>query len=103
MPVDLQAVFAQLHQVGHDQAALREAAALHQSLQGKDLAAQTVLRDAAVNESADLSDGVEHVDDGGEGHAEQEPRGGRKQPDQEEKPKAILRDPDLGAHVDIVT
>jgi len=103
LPIDLQAVFAQLNQVGAEQGNLREAATLHQSLQGADLASRTQHQDHAVNESRGVGDdGVEGVNEEAQGQDRQsgQPRQRQKKEDPP-APRGTFQDPDLGRHIDI--
>lgn len=101
-PIDLQTLFSQLNQVGKQQAAEKDGAALHASLHGavvkriEDEAAKAVQRPKDEQETA------KSVDDKG-GSRRGSPGQGKKregEPDEEPRTETIT-DPALGGHVDI--
>ena len=101
-PIDLQTLFAQLSQVGKQQAAEKDGATLHASLHGalvkkiEDEAAKAVQRpkdDQAVTESVE--------NEGGSGPGSQSAEKKHEQKPPAEDDVETISDPDLGAHIDI--
>jgi len=104
LPIDMQTAFAQLNQVGREQAVQRASAPEAQAFQASEIGKRTEERDKAVNESQELGEGIETVKD------QEERRRGRRQEErhskdegQEERRRNVFRDPDLGHHIDITT
>lgn len=102
LPVDLQALFTQLAQVGKEQAVRKDAPPQAQSLQAAQLVSKAEARDASVNETSQPETGSEAVRD----RARREGRRRQKPPAQKDAPVAThaddeLRDPALGRNVDV--
>ena len=105
LPIDLQALFATSVTAGQEQAATREAPAAAQAAQAARLTQQTELQDKAVNDARDVGDGPEKTDEdsGGSETGQRRGRGRRDAVAEVEAPeRAILKDPDLGQHIDVV-
>ncbi|TFG84799.1 MAG: hypothetical protein E4H20_02125 [Spirochaetales bacterium] len=101
-PIDLQTLFAQLEQVGRQQSAEKQGAALHQSLHGAALQRKEDESARSVKAVEDDQKGTEAVKDESEGGARQRGSEGRgEKPDEEDSPKETVKDPALGGHVDI--
>ncbi|NOY10082.1 MAG: hypothetical protein GXP33_14715 [Spirochaetes bacterium] len=103
LPIDLQTLFAQMNQVGKEQAIQKNISPLHQSLQGTEIAKQTEEKDKSVNETKDVGEGLEKIkDEQKKGKKKEAPK--RKDENRQEKKKenGIFKDPDLGRHIDIV-
>ncbi|PKL08822.1 MAG: hypothetical protein CVV51_06965 [Spirochaetae bacterium HGW-Spirochaetae-7] len=101
-PIDLQALFLQLGQVGKQQAAEKDGAALHASLHGalvkkiEDEAAKAVQRpkdDQAITESIE--------NEGGSSSGGQSTEKKRDDKSKADDDVETISDPDLGAHIDI--
>ena len=102
LPIDLQTMFAQMNQVGKEQAIQREVPPLLQAIQGSELAKRAEQQDNAVNETREVGNGIEQVNEEGNGaHRQAGQRGGRREPSAGRKAKEVFRDPDLGHHIDI--
>jgi hypothetical protein len=103
LPVDLQALFTQLAQVGKEQAARKDAPPQAQSLQAAQLVHRAEARDASVNETSQPETGPDAVRD----RARRERRQRREKPaPQKEAPAPApaddaMRDPALGRNVDV--
>ncbi|RKX87035.1 MAG: hypothetical protein DRP57_00035 [Spirochaetes bacterium] len=102
LPIDLQTLFAQMNQVGKEQAIQKNISPLHQSLQGNEIVKQTEEKDNSVNETKEVSDGVEKIKDKNAERKEKESSKGGKKEQGENKKKGVFNDPDLGQHIDIV-
>ena len=100
-PIDLQTLFMRLNQIGKEQAVLKEAAHLAQSLQGSDMARKSEEQSHTVNESRELEEGPEAVKDEDSKNAEEGESEEKQDKSKEEKKANIFRDPDLGSKVDI--
>lgn len=102
-PIDLQTLFAHLHNVGKDQAVLKEGAVLQQEAQGKELVKETRHRDESVNETGELED------ESGKIREDKENREGRREgrkgkedaSGKEGKRRPVYQDPDIGKNIDI--
>jgi hypothetical protein len=105
-PIDIQTVLAQLSQVGRDQSIEKEGAALQASIQG---AAEQKRRDEA-------KEAIHRAEDNETTTApvKERERSARRQPGKEEGPEGapeggedqaddgtVVRDPDLGSHIDL--
>ena len=103
LPIDLQTIFAQMNNVGKEQAAQKEIAPQHQAMQASELVRETDQQDHSVNQTRDVEDGVERVREESEKrrrrreHEERE-----KKEDREKRRPRYLQDPDLGRHVDLI-
>jgi hypothetical protein len=102
-PIDLQTLFAHLHNVGKEQAVHKESLVLQQELQGSELAKEAHHRDESVNETDDLEDGTAKVkEENQEGASGKQKDHQHKGNQQEESPKkGIYEDPDIGKNIDI--
>ncbi len=107
LPIDLQTIFSQIGNVGKEQAVQRETAPLQQTAQASVMVQQTYRQDRSVNEAQDSQEG-EKVEErerrkrspvrgegkkGTEGEGLGEAKGGSE---------AVIRDPALGSHIDVV-
>ncbi|MDR3160029.1 MAG: hypothetical protein LBU28_00265 [Spirochaetaceae bacterium] len=105
-PIDLQTLFTQLDKVGKHQAAQKEGVQIQQALQGDLIQRKTDERIRSVNESQDMGEGTEAVNDRS---PRQHP--GREKQDRQEnagdpadeafRGEDPFRDPDLGKNVDL--
>ncbi len=98
-PIDIQTLFARLQQIGKEQADLKDSAAQHQALQGSEIARRTEQQNHSVNQSPEIGEGLEQVNENGrrEGKQERRKEKRKEKPDQEE----VLKDPNLGKHIDL--
>jgi hypothetical protein len=101
LPIDLQTLFSQMNQVGKEQSVQKEGAAIQSSMQNMGLVQQTEHKDASVNESQNVGEGVESLKNEGKQKAQGKKRGKKGQQEKEEKKKEIFSDPALGHHIDI--
>jgi hypothetical protein len=104
LPIDLQTLFSQAHQVGKEQSVQKDMVPNAQAAQGSLLARETETRDKKVNETQKQEDGTEKIRQ----KSRREGRKGRNPPESEEEKKKsakdrrdVFRDPELGSHVDI--
>ncbi len=110
LPIDLQTLFAQISNVGREQAVQRDVPPLQQTLQGTQIVLETQRHERSVNETNDSREGERVTDEReGSGGAKEEPkkRRGAKEPsdgsaDETAGRNEIFRDPDLGTHIDVV-
>ena len=114
LPIDLQTLFSQTTQVGKEQAAQNNAPPAAQAAQGQQLVQRADTRDHAVNEAQHQEEGPEQVKDRSRRGAERRGRRERKEarppagkPQAARPPGAgtpasnVVRDPDLGRHIDV--
>jgi hypothetical protein len=103
-PIDLQTLFTQLDKVGKHQAAQKEGLQIQQALQGDQIQRETDDRIRSVNESQDLGEGTEAVNDRSPrqhpGKEKQERQGGAPA-DEAPSGEAFFQDPDLGKNIDL--
>lgn len=102
-PIDLQTLFAHLHNVGKEQAVQKEGAILQQQARATELIKETQHRDESVNETEELEDETGKISAEKKGD---QPGGGagKKNRDQEkgeEKARNVYEDPDIGKNIDI--
>ena len=100
-PIDLQTLFARLNQIGKDQATLKEISPQQQALQASEIAKKSDQQDHSVNEAKEVGEGVEKIHEEEKGGTQQEQQESEKKPPQEKQDKEIVRDPNLGHHIDI--
>jgi hypothetical protein len=104
-PIDLQTLFTQVDKVGKTQSAQREGLAMQEAIKGAQIERKTEAQIQSVNEAQNTGEGAEKVKDrnaGGQDAPEGE--GKRQEKDeapQEERERTIIRDPSLGANIDI--
>ncbi len=105
LPIDLQTLFAQMNQVGKEQAVQRDVSILQQSLQGSEIVKKTEHQDTSVNETKQVGEGLEKIK---EEKKNAERRENKRKREREKKVRKtigkneLFNDPDLGQHVDIV-
>ncbi|MFW5718339.1 MAG: hypothetical protein ACOCY8_05760 [Spirochaetota bacterium] len=99
-PIDVQVLFSRLNQIGREQAVLRDAQAQAQAVAGSEIAERSEEQDHRVSELRTDQEGPEAVDEdgdgGGSGAGEEHASGDEERSDQD-----VIRDPDLGQHVDL--
>ena len=105
-PIDLQTLFTQLDKVGKLQAAQKEGLQIQQALQGDQIQRKTDERIRSVNESQDMGEGTEAVNDRSprqnSGKEKQDRQRGGEAPAGEAFPgQDLFRDPDLGKNIDL--
>ncbi len=102
-PIDLQVLFAHLSQVGKEQAVLKNAAVIQQAAQANEMVKKSEQQDHSINQTKELEDGPEKIHEDRKKQNEKrgaEGKGEEKKQESSEK-EDILRDPDLGHHIDI--
>lgn len=100
-PLDLQTLFVRLGQVGKEQAILKDAAPLQQSLQGSQIAQKTEIQDHSVNETKEAGDGPDQVKEDEEKSSSEEQEEEKKKKEKKKQQSEIFHDPDLGRNIDI--
>jgi len=103
-PIDLQTLFVRLSQVGREQSALKQAIVQNQEVAGREIAERSRLVGESVQESEEVSEGPETVDDD-DNPSQQHPPAQHEhaQGDSatEESQDELFRDPDLGQNIDL--
>lgn len=104
LPIDLQTLFSHINQVGKTQAAIKDTALHAQAVQGSEIADKTLAKDKTVNETEEIAQGPETVNDREKQKREKrQSRQKKSEQEKEEVPKKVVfRDPNLGHHIDIV-
>jgi len=105
LPIDLQTMFSHMNQVGKEQALQKGVSPLQQSLQGQEIAKDSVEKDTAVNETDNVGEGVEKVKDeekkkNEQGNDEKNREKMKKEKDREQK--EVFKESYLGHHVDLM-
>lgn len=102
-PIDLQTLLMQLNQVGREQAAEKEGAALQASMQGAAAQRRQVDSKEAIRAPSEPKDGAGPVAERqGAGQGGSEKRRGEEGEGGEAKPEdEIVRDPELGNKIDL--
>lgn len=103
-PIDLQTLFVRLSQVGREQSALKQAILQNQEVTGREIAERSRQAGESVQESEEVSEGPETVDDDGN-PSQQYPAPHQQHADaegsSEESSDELFRDPDLGQNIDL--
>ncbi len=105
LPIDLQTVFAQMNNVGKEQAAQKEISPQHQAMQASEMVKETDQQDRSVNQAHDVRDGLEKVREESEQQRrrrEREEKEKKEKSDEQKRRRSCLLDPDLGRHIDII-
>jgi hypothetical protein len=102
-PIDLQTLFTQMDKVAKTQSALREGAAVQQSIQGVHLQEKTEERIKDVNQAQDMGEGTQKLKDreAREHDRDKKKNQSGKSQEEEEKNPSLFRDPTLGHNIDI--
>ncbi|MBN2735425.1 MAG: hypothetical protein JXR70_00500 [Spirochaetales bacterium] len=106
LPIDLQTMFSHINQVGKEQAHIKENLPHTQMVQGMELAEQAAIKDTIVDESQEIGEGADKVNQEGQKKQEQRNRknkDNKRQQLEEKNKKEVYHDPDLGQHIDITT
>jgi hypothetical protein len=100
LPIDLQTLFTQMNQVGKEQSAQKEGAAIQSSMVNMGLLKQAEEKNASVSESQNIGEAISSLKNEEKkkrGHTGK--RGSKGQPAEEKK--EVFSDPALGHHIDI--
>lgn len=100
-PIDLQVLFSQLNQIGREQMAQKNMIIQAQSVAANEIAQRSEEDDHKVRELKPEEDGPEKTSDESEHAAEERSGSGTGEKDHEASNPEVLRDPDLGQHIDI--
>jgi len=102
-PIDLQTLFTHLGNVGKDQAVMKDADLVQQSLQGSQMAKKSEEGDSSVNVTSEIKTELEEVKEEGKSPRKRRGKGSRhsQEEDTGEEEREVLSDPDLGKHIDI--
>ena len=106
-PIDLQVLFTQMDKVGKSQAAMREGAQIHESLQQVQTQKKLEENVQSVNESQNMGEEAENIKDenrkgahANNGEAKRKPAEKEDESVESERPD-MIRDPALGRNIDI--
>lgn len=103
-PIDLQTLFMRLSQVGREQSALKQSIVQNQEVTGREIAERSRLVGESVQESEEVSEGPEKVDDDGN-PSQQRPAQHQEHSEgestSEESEEDLFHDPDLGQNIDL--
>jgi hypothetical protein len=102
LPIDMQILFSQMNQVGKEQSIQKEGTAITQSLQGMELVKTTEQQDNSVNQSKELGQGLEKLNNDEKKKQEEQEREKKEKEKKEMQKKSVFADPDLGTHIDIL-
>ncbi|MEW6566065.1 hypothetical protein [Gracilinema caldarium] len=103
-PIDLQTLFTQMDKVAKQKSAEKEGLVLQQSLQGAVNLKKTEEKVRSVNETKDPEDGAERIKDKNakkQGQEETSEKKDEKKDSIDEKNVDVIKDPDLGKHIDV--
>ena len=100
-PIDMQTLFAKINQVGKEQAALKDISAQHQAMQNSEIEKQADQKTHTVQDPEDVSDGPAKTDEDGHAGREKEQQEENEPHEEEVKKKEVVKDPDLGHHIDL--
>jgi len=101
-PIDLQTLYAQLNQIGREQAQNKQTPEIQASLQQLQQIQELKEKDDSVNQNKDIGEGLQNIKDEEkrEKQKRQEKRFSSKEQGQEVK--EVFNDPNLGQHIDII-
>uniref|UniRef100_A0A7C3EGC8 Uncharacterized protein n=1 Tax=Gracilinema caldarium TaxID=215591 RepID=A0A7C3EGC8_9SPIR len=103
-PIDLQTLFTQMDKVAKQKSAEKEGLVLQQSLQGALNLKKTEEKVRSVNETKEPEDGAERIKDKNarkQGQEELAEKKDEKKEADDEKKMDIIKDPNLGKHIDV--
>ena len=102
-PIDLQTLFLQMNQVSKDQAAGKDAEAVTLANQAEEFIKRTEEEATSVVQTDATEEGVERVKDGMKKSTARGKKKGTKGGDEEvpEAEEEVVKDPNLGHHIDI--
>ena len=101
-PIDLQTLFVRLSQVGREQSAIKQSIAQTQLVTGNEIAEKSQEASHVVEESKEVSEGPETVQE--DGSSSEQPHGEQNRESDsnpEEGSDEVFRDPDLGQNIDL--
>ncbi len=102
LPIDLQTMFLNMDHVGKDQATIKNAINNAQNLQAAELVKNTEQNDNAVNRAKDVEEGTNKVDEEEKQRKRNNSKNKKQNEDNEDNDnKEIVKDPNLGHHIDI--
>lgn len=103
-PIDLQTLFTQMDKVAKQKSAEKEGLVLQQSLQGASNLKKSEEKVRSVNETKEPEDGAERIKDKNARKQGQEELAEKKE-EKKESPSeteiGVIKDPDLGKHIDV--
>lgn len=103
-PIDIQTLLVQMSQVGKDQAAMKEGAALQASIQGAEEQKKRDDAKEAIHGAEDAETATKAIKDRQERAAQERQRedGSAQAQEGDTKPEEdVVRDPSLGTHIDL--
>jgi hypothetical protein len=100
-PIDLQVLFSRLSEVGKEQAAQQAAVTRGQETAASEIVEEAEMQERAVNETEELQDGTENVNDESGSGSQAQAEGESLAHEETEDEASIFDDPDLGRNIDI--
>lgn len=100
-PVDLQALFVRLADVGREQQAVQQSALQSQASAASNLQEQAELQRSGVQQTEETEDAKATDEDSGNAGSNTNARGRNQPHDQDAQPKPVFTDPALGNNIDI--
>eukprot|EP01155_Anaeramoeba_flamelloides_P026712 Anaeramoba_flamelloidesa819754_12.p1 GENE.a819754_12~~a819754_12.p1 ORF type:complete len:107 (+),score=25.24 a819754_12:102-422(+) len=100
-PLDLQTMFVRLNEVSKEQSQNQHAAALQQNQEAKKLVEQELHKDSSVNNTQEDKETTK-VDDKDKREKEEKKNSSDREKNEKEDPKKeVVKDPEMGLHIDI--
>ena len=99
-PLDLQTMFVRLNEVSKEQSQSQHASALQQNQEARKLVEQELKQDSSVNKSHE-DDETGKVDDQEEKKNQEEKKQSGSKETRDDPKKEIVKDPEMGTHIDI--
>ena len=102
LPIDLQTMFAQMNQVGKEQAVQKDFSPHAQLAKGAEMAQKAKAGDDSVPEDHDVGEGLEKVKEEKQREKNETGREKKEKEKSAEEEKPVFEDPDLGLHINII-
>jgi len=102
-PLDLQTMFVRLNEVSKEQSHTQHAAALQQDQEARKLVEQELQHGKSVNSTSEDKESkkVEDDESANTGQEEKRQSSSREQRKDEKPRKEVVKDPEMGKHIDI--
>ena len=105
LPIDLQIMFSRMDQIGKEQAGQKQVSTEAQAAHASEMVKETEQKDNSVNESRDVGEGIEGVNEE-QNKREKKSRAQKKKNKTSERKngsrdRSFYSDPALGRHIDI--
>ena len=99
-PLDLQTMFVRLNEVSKEQSHTQQAAALQQNLEARKLVEKELQQNSSVNQLQEDKEAAKVDEQEEKKHKEEKRQAGSKE-NKEEPRKEVVKDPEMGNHIDI--